>query len=71
MMQFKMSLKLKEKNEVVPYFHSLMEDHSNVIGELALLTSNIRRKVYGILDFLSHLNFYFLKNSHAFLNVRP
>jgi hypothetical protein len=50
-----MSLKLREKNEVVPYFHSLMEDDSNVIDELALLTSNIRRKFYGILDFFSHL----------------
>jgi hypothetical protein len=50
-----MSLKLKGKNEVVPYFHNLMEDDSNVIDELAFLTSNIRRKVYGILDFFSHL----------------
>jgi hypothetical protein len=49
-----MSLKIKEKNEVVPYFHSLMEDDSNVIDELASLTSNIRRKVYGLLDFFSH-----------------
>jgi hypothetical protein len=65
-----MSLKLKEKNEVVPYFHSLMEDNSNVIDELALLTSNIRRKVYGILDFFSHL---ILKNKilHVFLMLNP
>jgi hypothetical protein len=49
-----MSSKVKEKNEVVPYFHSLMEDDSNLTDELALLTSNIRRKVYEILDFFSH-----------------
>jgi hypothetical protein len=60
-----MSLKLKEKNEVVPYFHSLMEDDSNVIDELALLTSNIRRQFYGILDFFSHLKRYIFKNSHV------
>jgi hypothetical protein len=46
-----MTLKIKEENEVVPSFGSLMENDANVVNELALLASNIKREVYNVLDF--------------------
>ncbi len=46
-----MNLKLKEENEVVPSFDILMENDANVVNELALLASNIKREVYNVLDF--------------------
>ncbi len=68
-----MNLKLKEENEVVPSFDSLMENDVNVVNELALLASNIKREVYNVLDFFfSFLSRYEKKSSkHNFLNVRP
>jgi hypothetical protein len=47
-----MSLKLKEKNQVVPSFESLMDDDSIVINELSLLACNIGREVINMLDYL-------------------
>jgi hypothetical protein len=47
-----MSLKLKEENQVVPSFESLMDDDSIVIDELSLLACNIRREVIIMLDYL-------------------
>jgi hypothetical protein len=52
-----MNLKLKEENEVVPSFDGLMENDANVVNELALLASNIKREVYNALEFF----FSFLK----------
>jgi hypothetical protein len=52
-----MNLNIKEENEVVPSFDSLMENDANVVNELALLASNIQREVYNVLDFF----FSFLK----------
>jgi hypothetical protein len=46
-----MNLKLKEGNEIVPSFDSLMENDAIVVNELALLASNIKREVYNVLDF--------------------
>ncbi len=49
-----MSLKLKEKNQIVFSCESLMEDDSIVVDELVLLVFNIRKDVCGV--FLSFLN---------------
>jgi hypothetical protein len=54
-----MSLKLKEENQVVLSFESLMEEDSIIVNELALLVFNIRKEVCGVLDsFLSFLTKY-------------
>jgi hypothetical protein len=45
-----MSLKL-EDNEFLLSFESLMEDEFGLANELALLASNIRMEVCGLLDF--------------------
>jgi hypothetical protein len=51
-----MSLKLREKNQVLLSFESLMDDDSIVSNELSLLVSNIRWEVINVLDsFLSFL----------------
>ncbi len=50
-----MNLKLKEENEIVPSFDSLMENDAIVDNELALLASNIKREVYNVLDFFFSL----------------
>jgi hypothetical protein len=43
-----------------------------VVDELALLLSNIKKEVCGILDFfLSFLNKYENNSLHSFLHVRP
>jgi hypothetical protein len=47
-----MSLKLKEENQVVPSFESLVDDDSIVINELSLLACNIRREVINLLNYL-------------------
>jgi hypothetical protein len=38
-----MNLKLKEKNEVVTFFHSLMEDDSNVVNDWVVLLASHRK----------------------------
>jgi hypothetical protein len=45
-----MSLKLKEENEVVS-FERLMEDDSLIVDELALVDLNIRKEIFGVLDY--------------------
>jgi len=51
-----MSLRLKEKNQVLFSFESLMHDDLVIVDELVLLMSKIRRKVCGVLDsFLLYL----------------
>jgi hypothetical protein len=47
-----MSLKLKEENQVVLSFESLMDDDSIVIDQLFLLACNIRREEINMLDYL-------------------
>jgi hypothetical protein len=44
-------LKLKEENQVLPSFESLMDDDFIVSDELSLLASNIKREVINVLDF--------------------
>jgi hypothetical protein len=46
-----MSLKLKEENEVVVSFERLMEDDSLIVDELALVDLNIRKEIFGVLDY--------------------
>jgi len=54
-----MSLKLREENQILPSFKSLMADDSIVNDELSLLASNIKREVINVLDFfLSLLKVY-------------
>ncbi len=68
-----LSLKL-EDNEFLLSFESLMKDESGLANELALLASNIRMEVCGVLDFF----FSFLmkykekinKNFLGFLDAR-
>jgi len=69
-----MNLKLREENQVLYSFESLMDDDSIVSDELSLLISNIRREVINVLDFfLSFLKVYAKKKSHnmIFLMLKP
>ncbi len=51
-----MNLKLREENQVLLSFESLMDDDSVVSDELSLLASNIGKEVINVLDsFLSFL----------------
>jgi hypothetical protein len=60
-----MSLKLKEENQILPSFESLMDDDSIVNDELSSLAFNIRREVINVMDsFLSFLKVYDRKKSH-------
>jgi hypothetical protein len=60
-----MSLKLKEKNQIIPSFGSLMEDDSIFFYELSLLASNIIKEVINVLgSFLSFLKKYENKKAH-------
>jgi hypothetical protein len=68
-----MNLKLKEENQVVVSFESLVDDDLIVIGELSLLASNIRREVINVLDsFLSFLRNYDSRKAHyGLFDVSP
>jgi hypothetical protein len=58
-------LELKENNELLPCFESLMEGEYGLVDELVLLGSNIRKEVCGVLDsFLSFLRQYEIKKAH-------
>jgi hypothetical protein len=60
-----MSLKLREENQVVPSYESLMDDDLVVSDELSLLASNIKREVINVLDFfLSFLKVYNKRKAH-------
>jgi hypothetical protein len=64
-----MSLKLKEENQVVPSFESLMDDNSIVSYELSLLASNIKREVINVLgSFLSFLKVYDKRKAHNMIS---
>lgn len=45
------SLRLKEKNQVLFSFESLMHDDSLIANELVLQASKVRREVCGVLNF--------------------
>ncbi len=60
-----MSLKLREENQVLLSFESLMDDDSVVNAELSLLASNTRKEVMNVLEFfLSFLKVYDKRKSH-------
>jgi hypothetical protein len=60
-----MSLRLKEKNQVLFSFENLMHDDSLFVDELVLLTSKVRREVCGVLNsFLLFLIKYENKKTH-------
>ncbi len=60
-----MSLKLKEENQVLLSFESVMDDDWIVNDELSLLASNIRKEVINVLDsFLSVLKIYDKRKGH-------
>jgi hypothetical protein len=60
-----MSLKLREKNQALPSFESLMDDNSIINDELSLLASNIRREVINVLKFsFSFLKVYDKRKTH-------
>ncbi len=46
-----MSLRLKEKNQVLFSFESLMHDDSLIANELVLQASKVRREVCGVLNY--------------------
>jgi hypothetical protein len=49
-----MSLKFKNKIEIVTFFNNLMDEDGNVVFELACLTFNIKKEIVDVLDsFLS------------------
>jgi hypothetical protein len=60
-----MNLNLKEENQIVPSFESLMGKNSIIVDELVLLVSNIRKEFCGVLHyFLSFLMKYDNKKAH-------
>ncbi len=60
-----LSLKLKRIVKFLPSFENLMEDEANLAKELALLASNIRKEVCGVLySFLSFLKKYEENKAH-------
>jgi hypothetical protein len=63
-------MKLKEENQVVTSFESLMDDDLVVIDELSLLAFNIRREVINVLDsFLSFLKIYDSTKAHNMVSL--
>ncbi len=62
-----MSLKLKEKNQIVFSCGSLMEYDSIVVDELVLLVFNIRKDVCGV--FLSFLVKYENEKAHNMISL--
>jgi hypothetical protein len=53
-----MSLKLREEDQVLLSFESLMDDDSILSDELFLLASNIKREVINVLDSFLSFPFY-------------
>jgi hypothetical protein len=65
-----MNLRLKEENQVFLSFEILMDDDSIIANELALMVSNIRREVCGVLgSFLSFLTKYKNKKTHNMISL--
>ncbi len=65
-----MSLKLREENQVLPLFESLMDDNLIVNDELSLLASIIRSNVINVLDFfLSFLKVYDKRKTHNMISL--
>jgi hypothetical protein len=62
-----MSLKLREENQILLSFKSLMVDDSIVNDELSLLASNIRREVINVLDFSLPLLKVYDRKAHSII----
>jgi hypothetical protein len=57
-------------NEVQPSFENLMEDESSFANEWILLSSNIKKQVYGVLKFsLSFLTKHEEKKTHNMISL--
>jgi hypothetical protein len=64
------NLKLREEDQVIPSFESLMDDDSIVSDELYLLDFNIKREVINVLDsFLSCLKVYDKRKTHNMISL--
>jgi uncharacterized protein YktA (UPF0223 family) len=67
-----MNLKLREENQVLPSFQTLMNEKSVVNDELSLLAFNIRKEVINVLDFfLSFSKVYDKRKAHNSLMLDP
>jgi len=65
-----MSSKAKNEMHLRPSFESLMDDDIRLSLKLATLTSNIKSKVFGVLDsFISFLKTYEEKKAHNMLSL--
>jgi hypothetical protein len=65
-----MNLKLKEENQIILSFESLMENDSILFNELVLFVSSIQREVINVLDsFLSLLKKYENKKAHSMISL--
>ncbi len=65
-----MSFKARDEMHLRPYFQSLMDDDIGLFLELTTLASNIKLKVFGVLDsFLSFLKTYEEKKTHNMLSL--
>jgi hypothetical protein len=65
-----MSLKLREENEILPSFKTLINENSIVNDELSLLISNIRREVIIVMDsFLSFSKVYDKRKIHNMISL--
>jgi len=65
-----MNLKLREENQDLPSFESLMDDDSIVSDKLSFLASNIRKELINVLDyFLSFLKIYDKKKGHNMISL--
>jgi hypothetical protein len=63
-------LKLKKDREPLPSFENLMEDESSLAKALALLASNIRKEVCGVLySFFSFLKKYEKNKAHNMVSL--
>ncbi len=65
-----MNLKLKEENQVFLSFEILVDDDSIIANLLALMASNIKREICGVLDsFLSFLTKYKNEKTHNWITL--
>jgi hypothetical protein len=48
------SLKMRDKVEISPTLNNLMDDDYRIALELFLLASNIKKQVYGVLNYSFH-----------------
>jgi len=65
-----MSLKLREENQILPSFKTLINEDSIVNDELSLLVFKIRREVINVMDsFLSFSKVYDKRKIHSIISL--